>query len=123
MINLSMVQALDLWTDLEAALRGENGYGGDVAEIYAYRCGTRSPAAIVLPNSEIGAKEKRADCLRAAASLVALCKHFEEKRDALIRIQRVGRKEMWIGAWPRGELFDHRVHLRVVPRAPKRRSP
>jgi hypothetical protein len=37
MINLPIVELLALWSELEAAYYGENGFGGDTAEIYAYR--------------------------------------------------------------------------------------
>jgi hypothetical protein len=37
MINLSMTQALELWDELVACHYSCNNYGGDVAEIYAYR--------------------------------------------------------------------------------------
>jgi hypothetical protein len=37
MLNISLPNALSIWSDLEAALYGVNNYGGTVAEIYAYR--------------------------------------------------------------------------------------
>ena len=37
MKNLSPVQACLIWSDLEQAYYGDAAYGGDVAEIYAYK--------------------------------------------------------------------------------------
>lgn len=37
MHRLSLVQALSLWSDLDDAYYGKSGFGGEVAEIYAYR--------------------------------------------------------------------------------------
>ena len=45
MKNLSMVQALEIWSDLESAYYGENSFGGDTAELYAYRFLPFSPRA------------------------------------------------------------------------------
>jgi hypothetical protein len=36
-LDLPAADAIGVWYDLERALAGRNGYGGDVAEIYAYR--------------------------------------------------------------------------------------
>jgi hypothetical protein len=37
MKSLSIQQELLVWSELTAAYYGENKYGGDTAEIYAYR--------------------------------------------------------------------------------------
>ena len=44
MSHMSIPQALDVWHDLELARRGEHGFGGHTAEIYAYRLAAESPA-------------------------------------------------------------------------------
>jgi hypothetical protein len=36
MINISLPNALRIWSELEAAYYGDNKYGGTVAEIYAH---------------------------------------------------------------------------------------
>ena len=36
-LDLTVGDALGVWHELELALAGKNGYGGDVAEICAYR--------------------------------------------------------------------------------------
>src|SRR5271168_2332059 len=43
--NISVPQALDVYDDLVKAYYGENGYGGNVAEIYCYRLLPRNPTA------------------------------------------------------------------------------
>jgi len=49
---MSMVQALSVWMELEDALHGENGYGGDTAEIYIYRFMAYRPGAGYMPPEE-----------------------------------------------------------------------
>lgn len=43
MHNVSMIQALSVWSELEQAYYGDNGFGGDTAEIYAYRLARQTP--------------------------------------------------------------------------------
>lgn len=38
-----MTQALSIWSELEQAYYGDNAYGGDTAEIYAYRLQPADP--------------------------------------------------------------------------------
>ena len=45
MTNLSMAQALSLWTDLMQAEFNRHGFCGDTAEIYAYRLQPCCPSA------------------------------------------------------------------------------
>jgi len=95
MHNLSMVQALSLWSDLEAAYYGKHHYGGDVAEIYIVRAMTRD--------------EKLVDSIMDAnQSLYALFTHFIETHDAIIEINK---REL--GEWMKTAAFDHRIHVRV----------
>lgn len=113
MHRLSMVQALSVWTHLEAAYHGKNGFGGDTAEIYMYLMQSNNPSAESARRGQGGGT-----CLKALheqiqetnESLCALLKHFVESRSD-IRIEVDG-KEM--GDWVKTAGFDHRVHVRVV---------
>ena len=46
MLNISLPNALSIWDELATALHGTNGYGGTVAEIYAYRINPLSSLAL-----------------------------------------------------------------------------
>lgn len=66
-----------VWEDLEDALRGVNGYGGDVAEIYAYRlmpAAGPSPAAIV----DLAPSEEEVWGRVAADNLMSILRRFRE---------------------------------------------
>ena len=43
MTNISIQQLITLWVELEDAYNGVNGFGGDVAKIYAYTLQPRYP--------------------------------------------------------------------------------
>lgn len=115
MHNLSMTQALSIWSELEAAYYGKNGFGTDTAEIYIYRAMPYDPTvaalAGVLHESE-RARSIAADTYdRANESLCALFTHFAKERGAHIEVE--GRE---LGEWLKGARFIHRVHVKVVPR-------
>lgn len=105
-----MAQALSVWSDLEAAYYGQNGYGGDVAEIYAYRLSSRCPTAETL-GGQLGADAKAEQARRAAASLFAILSHFAKEREARVTVD--GRR---LGRWLLKYTFDHRVHVKVERR-------
>lgn len=114
MLNLGLNQILALWSELEAAFYGKNGYGGDTAEIYIYRLMGDVPN--VFGDEALAQPGARGDSVREAydranASLHAVLAHFAETRDAHIEID--GRE---LGAWVKDERFTHRVHVRVRSR-------
>ncbi len=108
MHNISMIQALKVWSELWQAYFGENGFGGNTAEIYAYRLQPRNP----IFESCIGAflEEKERLGLQAATSLHALLDKFAT--DANCSIEVNGKA---FGSWVKEEPFAHRVHVTVTP--------
>lgn len=106
MHNMSIMQILRLWSELEDAYRGTNGFGGNVAEIYAYTLHGHNPKANI--DAMKSAEEMSHE---AAESLVAVCCVFEEMRNAEIEVRAVG----WL---PIRELkaMIHREHIRVTPK-------
>lgn len=108
MNNLSMNQALSIWSDLDDAYHGKNGFGGDTAEIYMYRLMPYSP-------SVTRALTDARDVVRAAnKSLFYLLAHFRDARGV----------EVWVndaplGAWLMTATNDHRVHVRIKRQQPK----
>lgn len=88
MINVSVSQLLDVWMELEDAYRGENTYGGHIAEVYRYLVQQHSPAWKCESES------------KAEATLINILKLFAEKRNANIRmVSHQG----------------HRYHIKVFP--------
>jgi hypothetical protein len=108
--DLDLDQALGVWFDLERALEGKNGYGGDVAEIYAYR--------LVPPRfqhrSTVDAAEELAPLV--GRNMTRLLRRFVELHEgAEIGIEDGPREFRAIDL--RAEDFPpfaHRVHVRVT---------
>lgn len=115
MQNLSMTQALSIWSDLEAAYYGKNGFGGDTAEIYIYRAMPYDPTvaslAGVLHESERARSIAGESYDKANASLHTLFVHFAASREARIEVE--GRE---LGDWLRTARYDHRIRVKVVSR-------
>src|SRR5512141_430888 len=101
MHRLSLQTILELWSELEQALHGTNGFGGHTAEIYVYRD---------LPNTPGGHQEN--DILGGLDALYGLLMMFSGMRDAAITVD--GRR---IGKWMIDSRNDHRFHVRVRARA------
>lgn len=112
MHNLSMAQALDVWSDLEAAYHGKNGFGGDTAEIYLYRIMQRSPMYEAARQGHGGttAKQEHDAIVRAAnRSLYNLLDYFgKQKEDIKIFVN-----DRRLGTWLAVADLDHRVHVRI----------
>lgn len=115
MHRLSMVQALSLWSDLEAAYYGKHGFGSDTAEVYMYRLMDSNPSA------EAARRANRTDGIFGAAhaeqvreankALHNLLEHFAKTREAKVEID--GRE---LGEWLKTAMFEHRVHIKVTAR-------
>ena len=112
MVDLTMRQALSVWSDLESAYYGQNGYGGNTAEIYAYRLQQRDPTA------ELGLREKvpstfteaatQKQAMQAADNLIELISIFlEDTTDCEITIDG----KAWRFALNGG--LVHRCHVKV----------
>jgi hypothetical protein len=105
MTNLSLTQILDIWTELDDAFHGVNGFGGDTAEIYGYTLMQFDPR-ILHPGPL--ALQARADMARQAGdSLAQLLARFISVRRCHIEID--GR--LFDGTMGR---LDHRCHVRVL---------
>ena len=136
--NISVPQALDVYDDLVKAYHGENGYGGNVAEIYCYRLLPANPSAEAAiragvqydehPNKKGFLWPALMEAGRMAAdNLFAVIEHFQQKYpDAKIHFEDsiqdpnadegVG-KLVWRKpiSYLRGGIH-HRVHVRVLPK-------
>jgi hypothetical protein len=94
MTSMSIEQALDVWDQLEDAKEGKSSYGGDVAEIYAYRLNPHSPRMV------LGGEGEEEFGPRFEANLKWLVAMFEKKRGCKVEIL----DDTWF----------HRVHVKVT---------
>ena len=113
MINVSQAQLIDIWCDLEDAYNGCNGFGGDTAEIYAYKLYETNPLAMQYAYSpkknSLMEQAFREVTFKAAESFFHLLKLFIVKRDCRIVIDK--RK---FGKWLAKEPLIHRVHVKII---------
>lgn len=120
-LDLPASDAIAVWHDLTTALAGNNGYGGAVAEIYAYRLvppqlrRTDPTYSKGSPEAEEAAKTKIARV--AGANMTLLLRRFVDLHEgAVISIQE-GRDEFRdLDLSQDFPPFDWRVHLLVSPK-------
>jgi hypothetical protein len=109
MDNLSINQALGIWSELEQAYFGQNGFGGDTAEIYAYRLQQYHPGAVLMKEGTVlgdQARQEQADI--AGKSLYNLIRKFRDDRECSIEVD---------GSDPEILLrkgLVHRCHVKVM---------
>lgn len=108
MHNISMGQALDVWTELMLAHAGTNTYGGNTAEIYAHRLSPHNPCKHA--NGPLTSKWNREVNNKVKASFLALLRHFEQHLDCMVLIDGQT-TDTWDAATPDG--FTHRAHVTV----------
>lgn len=106
--TISMIQALDVWTDLVEAGLGRHGYGGDVAEIYLYRLLSHDP---LIPHDERREERAVARYREANRALHALCRAFETRTGSRIEFEDGEDVDRLLSDTPE----THRVHLRIKP--------
>ena len=108
-----------MWSELEEARHGTNSYGGDTAEIYAYRVMGHSPAVSAMKAAQQADRHHRPsgmlyesvmeDYATAKASLLSLCDYFARLYKVSITFDGVPEHE-----WKK--VFGHRVHVQVLKR-------
>lgn len=107
-MHLSQSQLIRLWSELEQAYYGDNKYGGDTAEIYAYTVMEYSPT---LGQPEGTFEDRKTEHYEEAAeTLCEVLALFEKERGCKVRLD--GRtRSRWLRECGR---FDHRVRVRVL---------
>jgi hypothetical protein len=89
-LDLPADTAISVWYDLERARAGQNGYGGDVAEIYAYRLipqrlRDRTDPAFITGATEAEEQAAKAEAARVAgANMTRILRHFAELHDRVL---------------------------------------
>ena len=102
MQNLSLMQALSLWSELEQAYYGDNGFGGNTAEIYAYTLLQSIPSQHLNEGNETDAGQQ------AATSLLQVLELFSKLRKCEITIEGCPYHDFL------SKPLIHRCHVRVV---------
>lgn len=101
--------AIGVWHDLESALAGKNSFGGDVAEIYAYR----------LARSLLHGPKDEEQARIAGANLTRLLRHFLELHEgAVASIEESGGFRTLDLDVEEVPPFDWRIHLRLSQGVP-----
>lgn len=114
--NLPPIELLSLWSELDEALAGKNGFGGDTAELYAYRFGRENPRVSGVLRDLAHDVAVHEHGIEAAEKLFDLLKLFESLREArcFVGATHVGPGRR-VGDWLAKEPFVHRAHVRVKP--------
>lgn len=102
MIYLSMHQALSLWAEFEDCYNEVNSYGGDTAEIYAYRMRSQQYSGKMPMYSE--------DEAQVALSLTNLLRLFCSRRDCKAKVGTTVIEADNSSTIPP---FSHRVHVSI----------
>ncbi len=100
---------LDVWRDLEDARLGESGFGGDTAEIYAYRLlpfGPRHPLSDLA--EDVQGQLAAGNLTRIARGFLAMHPYCE------IRVGQLSHEQLMRDGVPP---FTHRAHVQVRLRA------
>ncbi len=108
MLDLSTHQLLRLWSELDDAYYGKNGFGGDTAEIYVYTIQPARPITDSEAPEEMRREAVREEGLKAAKTLYEVLVLFSRMRNCLPVID--GRV---LAAWLLEEPLDHRVHITI----------
>ena len=109
------VDALGVWHDLELALAGKNGYGGDVAEIYAYR---------LVPESMRHHPQDAAQAFVAGKNMTILLRRFVDLHAGAVTSMQESRDEFrQLDLSQDFPAFDWRLHLRVSQDRPRASVP
>lgn len=111
MLELTMKQALGVWSELESAFFGKNGFGGHTAEIYAYRLQPLNPIAVFAnPESKTAKLAKLDQAVIAGQNLAVLLGEFRAVHDCKIEIEDFSRWRNIRGG------FSHRCHVTITPK-------
>ena len=105
MLQLSITQAVGIWDELRNAHLNLNGYGGNVAEIYAYRLMSYRP-------SMTPANYTVAEMTQAAQALLALIQLYQAQYPVVVTIEDLD-PVTWCLQF--GAQYGHRCHVQVLP--------
>ena len=109
LLEVSQLELMKLWAELNEAWHGINGFGGDTAEVYSYRLQPYSPMAHGANETDIGNIDKRILCSNAANALVNLVEMFCHEYNCTATIDNIP-PQRWKYEI---DIFDHRAHVKI----------
>lgn len=113
-LHCSTAQALDVYADLCAAWAGVNVFGGDTAEVYAYKLWPYCPMGWQkMVEAETPAIRQAAHEMERHGrdDLAAICLHAAKNLPGVSSVTIDG---MPIALWRDVEVFHHRARVRIV---------
>lgn len=105
MNHFSTEQALRVWSELWQAYYGENSFGGDTVEIYAYTLRPDNPCQY----REGFNDAKTVIGIRTARDLIELLQFFQDETHCRIDVNGTP-----LAGYMCAQIFDHRWHVKVV---------
>lgn len=119
LMTVNLIGLLEVWGQLVECYHGKNGYGGDVAEIYAYHLTRYSP--LVHDKTITGKRHEEAkaeNALHAANALCSIIEEFCNKYECRAEIDCVTLAE-WCALCNHGRhVYDHRCHVKILKQQP-----
>ena len=114
LIEVSIIELLRLWGELVEAYHDKNGFGGNVAEIYAYRFQRYSQLAHLQPITKMGEEELHLISIKAGNALIALVEEFCSQYHCKAMIDEI-EPDTWCRRLNSGLIeFNHRVHVTIL---------
>lgn len=115
MLNITLMQALSLWSALEEARHGTSSFGGDTCEIYMYTVMPFTPALGQKNSTSIESPGFVGDSLREAydqanTTLFEMLDLFAKTHRVKIEVDGKA-----LGPWLKTARNQHRVHVHVDP--------
>ena len=110
--HMSLDQVEDVWADLLAALEDRNGYGGTVAEIYAYRLHRFRPGLLHRGTTLCDEAEEEV-AHEAARNLHDVIEEFIRTHPCKVSIEDEPDQFKLFGPWVKDIIFCHREHVKV----------
>ncbi len=104
LLEVSQLELMKLWAELNEAWHGINGCGGDTAEIYSYRLQPAHSSETKTGNIQRGIL-----CHNAANALVNLVEIFCDEHSCAATIDNIPPRKWQYEI----DIFDHRAHVRI----------
>lgn len=118
LMTVNLLGLLHVWGQLLEAYHNVNGWGGDVAEIYAYHLTRYSPLVHDgTIDGELHERMKDEYTLNAANALCSIIEEFCTQYGCDAEIDGISLAEWCALNNNRRHVYDHRCHVRVIKAA------
>jgi len=107
-MDMTTGQAVSVYGDLVSAYYGDNSFGSDTAEIYAYRMQTCRPSLLLDKSTETFRKADKEAALQAGENLLWIIREFKKNFNARVELDGMTVSTL------RSEGLWHRVQVKVT---------